>query len=413
MNKDNLPDYSLKTKINLQNFSTKYALLGHQDSADAHARRGASLGHVGRQSIRSLHIFHSTRCSLSIHQRKADHIRINLEEDVRFPTLTTGLERYRFVHQALPELDLAEVETEIQVLGKRVKAPLLISSMTGGAELAKAINHNLAIAAQAQGVAMGVGSQRAALERGDTVDTFRVRTVAPDILLFANLGAVQLNYSYGVEHCRRAVEMIEADALILHLNPLQEAVQPEGDVNWRGLLGKIERVCGEVGVPVSVKEVGWGVSAQTARRLIEAGVSAIDVAGAGGTSWSQVEMHRASSERLRRLAGAFADWGIPTAQSLREAHQVRQQMQRPNVHLFASGGIRSGQDIAKCAALGADLVGLASPFLKRAVDSAEAVCEEMELLIAEMKVAMFCSGARTVADLRRPGVLMEVANRAW
>ncbi|HHY55968.1 MAG TPA: type 2 isopentenyl-diphosphate Delta-isomerase [Chloroflexi bacterium] len=344
---------------------------------------------------------------MSIDQRKADHIRINVTENVQFPNLTTGLERYRLVHQALPEVDLHEVCLEVSLFGKRVHAPLLISSMTGGTEQAAFINRNLAEAAQAQRVAMGVGSQRAGIEHASVRQTFRVRDVAPDVLLFANLGAVQFNYGYTVDQCRRAVEMIDADALILHLNPLQEAVQPEGDVNWRGLLDKIADVCARLGKPVIVKEVGWGISAQTARRLIEAGVSAIDVAGAGGTSWSQVEMHRAPTERLRRLAGAFADWGIPTADSLAAAAQVRADLGRADVHLFASGGIRTGQDIVKCVALGADLVGLASPFLKAAMESAEAVIEEMELLIAEARIAMFCSGAETIDALRRPGVLQK------
>lgn len=345
---------------------------------------------------------------MTINQRKADHIRINLEEDVGFITLTTGLEHFRFVHQALPELDLADVDPSLCVFGKRVAAPILVSSMTGGTEQAQQINRTLAAAAQAQKLAMGLGSQRAGIERADAVASFRVRDVAPDILLFANLGAVQFNYGYGVEQCRRAVEMVEADALILHLNPLQEVLQPEGDSQWRGLLGKIEAVCRTVGVPVIAKEVGWGISAQTARRLIEAGVSAIDVAGAGGTSWSQVEMYRAPTERLRRLAAAFGDWGIPTAESLLAVRQVRAEMQRDNVVLFASGGIRSGQDIAKCAALGADLVGLAGPFLKRAVESVEAVNEEMELLITELRIAMFCSGAATIDALRQPGVLVKI-----
>ncbi len=320
---------------------------------------------------------------MSIDQRKADHIRINVTENVQFPNLTTGLERYRLVHQALPEVDLHEVCLEVSLFGKRVHAPLLISSMTGGTEQAAFINRNLAEAAQAQRVAMGVGSQRAGIEHASVRQTFRVRDVAPDVLLFANLGAVQFNYGYTVDQCRRAVEMIDADALILHLNPLQEAVQPEGDVNWRGLLDKIADVCARLGKPVIVKEVGWGISAQTARRLIEAGVSAIDVAGAGGTSWSQVEMHRAA------------------------AAQVRADLGRADVHLFASGGIRTGQDIVKCVALGADLVGLASPFLKAAMESAEAVIEEMELLIAEARIAMFCSGAETIDALRRPGVLQK------
>jgi len=344
---------------------------------------------------------------MSIDQRKADHIRINVTENVQFPTLTTGLERYRLVHQTLPEVNLSEVCLEVALYGKRVHAPLLISSMTGGTDQAAYINRNLAEAAQAQRVAMGVGSQRAGIEHESVRATFRVRDVAPDILLFANLGAVQFNYGYTVDQCRRAVEMIDADALILHLNPLQEAVQPEGDVNWRGLLGKIADVCAQLGKPVIVKEVGWGISAQAARRLIEAGVSAIDVAGAGGTSWSQVEMHRAPTERLRRLAGAFADWGIPTAESLVAAAQVRAELGREDVHLFASGGIRTGQDIVKCAALGADLVGLASPFLKAAMESAEAVVEEMEILTAEARIAMFCSGAESVDALRKPGVLVK------
>jgi isopentenyl-diphosphate delta-isomerase len=349
---------------------------------------------------------------LSIDQRKADHIRINLEEDVQFPALTTGLEEYRFMHQALPELDLAEIDTHIRVFGKHVRAPILVSSMTGGTAQALAVNRNLAEAAQARGLAMGVGSQRAGLERDETAATFRVRDLAPDILLLANLGAVQLNYGYSVEDCRRTVEMIEADALILHLNPLQEVLQAEGDFNWRGLLRKIEEVCRRLPVPVVAKEVGWGISPQAARHLIEAGVRAIDVAGAGGTSWSQVEMHRAPNARLRRLAAAFANWGIPTADSLQGVYAVRAEMGASDVAIFASGGIRTGQDIAKCVALGADLVGLAGPFLKRAVLSAEDVAEEMEFLEAELRIAMFCSGVADLAALRCPGVLVHTRTGA-
>ena len=344
---------------------------------------------------------------MTIDERKVDHIRINLEEDVQFPHATTGLERYRFEHQALPDLRLDDVDTSVRLFGRTLNSPLLISSMTGGAQEARHINRNLAEAAQARGVAMGVGSQRAGIEKRETAATFHVRTVAPDILLLANLGAVQFNYGYTVEQCRQAVEMIEADALILHLNPLQEVLQPEGDFDWRGLLPKIEQVCATVGVPVVIKEVGWGISAQLAHQLIEAGVSAIDVAGAGGTSWSQVEMHRAPTARLRRLAAAFADWGIPTAESLVAVRGVRQQVGREDVRLFASGGIRTGQDIAKCVALGADLAGLASPFLRAAVTSTEAVIEEMDLLRDELRIAMFCSAADSLTALRRPGILVK------
>ena len=343
---------------------------------------------------------------VTINQRKADHIRINLEEDVDFPNLSSGLEAFRFVHQALPEMHLDDVETSLELWGKHLRAPLLVSSMTGGADEAQRINRNLAIAAEAWGVAMGVGSQRAALEQLDSSKTFRVRDVAPSILLFANLGAVQLNYGYTLDECRRAVEMIEADALILHLNPLQEVLQPEGDFDWRDLLVKIGEICAGLSVPVVAKEVGWGISAAVARRLFDAGVSAIDVAGAGGTSWSQVEMHRARSERQRRLAAAFANWGIPTAQSLVEVAAVRNGAACGR-HVFASGGLRTGQEVAKCVALGADLAGLASPLLKAAVDSAEAVVDEFDLLTAELQIAMFCSGAGNLEALRAPGVLAQ------
>lgn len=332
--------------------------------------------------------------------RKADHIRINLEEDVRFPRLTTGLERYRFVHQALPELDLAAVDTTSPLLGKILRVPLLISSMTGGTDQAERINRNLAAGAQARGIAMGLGSQRTGLEVGATAGSFRVRREAPDILLLANLGAVQLNKGYGVDHCRRAVEMIAADALILHLNPLQEVLQADGDWNWIGLLDKVEQVCRKVGVPVVVKEVGWGISASLARRLAEVGVAVIDVAGSGGTSWSEVEYHRAPGERLRRLARSFADWGIPTAESLVDVGEAA-----PHLPRIASGGIRDGIDVAKCLALGASAAGLASPFLRAATESAEAVVETIDFLADELRIAMFCAGAGNVAALREPGRL--------
>lgn len=328
--------------------------------------------------------------------RKADHIRINLEEDVQFPRLTTGFERYHLVHRALPELDLNAISLEVNLFGKRLAAPLLISSMTGGTEEAGVINRRLAEAAQARGIAMGLGSQRVALEHQEQAHTFQVRDVAPDILLFANLGAVQLNYEYTVDHCRRAVEMVQADALILHLNPLQEALQPDGNWNWAGLLGKIEAVCAALEVPVVVKEVGWGIAPEVARALVDTGVAAIDVAGAGGTSWSEVEYHRAPDHRWRRLARAFADWGLPTALSLRMVHRAV----GGRVPLFASGGIRTGIDAVKALALGADLVGLASPFLRAAAQSTEAVLEEIDLLAAEMRIAMFATGAASVQALR-------------
>jgi isopentenyl-diphosphate delta-isomerase len=333
-----------------------------------------------------------------IHERrKADHIRINLEEDVAFKRLTNGLEQYFFMHCALPELDLAAVDTSVTVLGKQLRTPLLISSMTGGTARAQAINRELAAGAQAAGMAMGLGSMRAAVEDPTLEATYRVRDVAPDILLFANLGAVQLNYGYGLDQCRRAVDMIEADALILHFNALQEAVQPEGDGNFAGLLDKVEAVCRALPVPVVAKEVGWGFSAHDARRLAAAGVAAIDVAGAGGTSWSQVEMHRAPTARHARVAGAFIDWGIPTADSLRYCREAA-----PGLPIFASGGIKDGIEAAKCVALGASLVGLAGEFLRAADrDGAAGVVELAATITDELRVAMFCAGAADIPALAR------------
>lgn len=328
-------------------------------------------------------------------QRKTEHLRISLEEDVRFRNLTTGLERYHFVHQALPEINRDHVNLSLTLLGKELRAPLIISSMTGGTEEAELINKNLALAAQIHGLGMGVGSQRAALEEPSLSHTYWVRDVAPDILLLANLGAVQLNYGYGVEHCRRAVEMIEADGLILHLNPLQEALQPEGNTDFSGLLPKIEAVCRELAVPVIVKEVGWGISEEVARKLVNVGVAAIDVAGAGGTSWSEVEMHRADSEALRCIAAAFADWGIPTAESIQMVRRAA-----PGLTLIASGGIRTGVEAAKAIALGADAVAMATPFLKPATISYEAVEEKIGEILEGLRTAMFCVGAKNLRELK-------------
>jgi isopentenyl-diphosphate delta-isomerase len=241
--------------------------------------------------------------------RKSDHISINLEEDV-LSGLTTGLERYRFIHQALPELNLEDIISSLTLFGRNITSPILISSMTGGTSDAEAINMTLAEAAQITGIAMGVGSQRIAIENPDLAFSFQVRKVAPDILLFANLGAVQLNYGYGTSECQQAVDMIGADALILHFNALQEAVQPEGNTRFGGLLLKIEAVCKTLGVPIIAKEVGWGFSKDDIRQLTSAGIAGIDVAGAGGTSWSQVEMHRAKSESQARIAESFLDWGF-------------------------------------------------------------------------------------------------------
>ena len=334
-----------------------------------------------------------------ITERKSDHIRINLDEDVS-SELTTGLERFRFVHQALPELNLEEVDLSQELFGKQLSAPILISSMTGGTKEAAGINQVLAQAAQETHVAMGVGSQRAGLEHPELADTFRVRHLAPDVLLFANLGAIQLNYGYGIDQCQRAVDMIEADALILHFNALQEAVQPEGDTLFAGLLSKVETICKLLPVPVIAKEVGWGFSAKDAHLLAKAGISAIDVAGAGGTSWSQVEMHRATDESQARLAAAFVDWGIPTADSIVQVRQAA-----PNLKIIASGGLRTGIDIAKCLALGAVLGGMAGPFLKAAVKSLQTTTQTIQEVKREIQVCMFAVGAADLEALRATALI--------
>jgi isopentenyl-diphosphate Delta-isomerase len=328
-------------------------------------------------------------------QRKREHLELCLDtESVASPS-STGLESYRFIHNALPELDIDEIDLSTTLLGKALKAPILISSMTGGFDLARKVNRNLAAAAQSLGLAMGVGSQRVAIEEPSAAPSFQVRDVAPDILLFGNLGAVQLNYGYTVEHCRRAVEMIGADGLILHLNVLQEAVQPEGNRNFKGLGEKIAVVCRELELPVVAKEVGNGISVDVALRLQRAGVKAIDIAGKGGTSWSAVEAQRAA-KRGQRPDTAFADWGIPSEEAL---VSVRKAL--PEMPLIASGGIRTGVDIAKSIALGADIAAFGQPLLAAALESSAKVTEYLAGIVYDLKVSMLCAGAANLADLRR------------
>lgn len=338
--------------------------------------------------------------AIETQNRKADHLRVCLEDDVQCQETTTGLENYRFTHCCLPELDRAEIDITTTFLQKSLSAPILISSMTGGTELAKKINYRLAAIAQEYRLAMGVGSQRVAIENANVADSFELRAIAPDALLFANLGAVQLNYTYGIEQCLQAVDLLEADALILHLNPLQEAVQTRGDTNFRGLLDKIAQLCETLPVPVIAKEVGNGISKKMAEKLIQAGVSAIDVAGAGGTSWAKVESGRAQDAKQRRLGLTFADWGIPSADCITQIRQVSS-----TIPLIASGGLRTGLDIAKTIALGADLAGLALPFLQAANESEAALHLLVEILKAEITTVLFCTGTRDLEELRHSAVL--------
>lgn len=339
----------------------------------------------------------------SIESRKMDHIRICLEEKVTGSQITTGFEAYRFEHNALPQLDFAKLDTTTSFLGRELKVPFVVSSMTGGTQEAAAINERLAAAAQERGWALGVGSVRAAVEQKELGYTFAVRKFAPDVPIFANLGAVQLNYGYGVDECRRAVELVEADGLVLHLNALQEVFQPEGNTNFAGLLAKIEKLCSDLAVPVGVKEVGWGLSAPVAKQLHDAGVRFLDTAGAGGTSWSEVERLRRRGTVLAAAAEAFADWGIPSAECIKGARAAV-----PAATLIGSGGLRNGVEAAKGIALGADLIGFGRALLAPAVHSAEALAELFERLELELRAAMFGIGAGSLAELKGTALLRSV-----
>jgi isopentenyl-diphosphate delta-isomerase len=330
----------------------------------------------------------------STERRKSRHLDVCLEEDVA-SRLDAGWDGVRLRHEALPEMALADVDVSTVFLGHELRAPLLISSMTGGTARAGEINRRLARAAEAAGIAFALGSGRAMLEDPALRETFDVRRVAPRVLLFANLGAVQLNYGVRSDDARRLVEELGADGLYLHLNPLQEALQPGGDTNFRALEPKIAALCAALDVPVIAKSVGSGIAPSTAARLLACGVAAIDVAGAGGTSWARVEGKRSGDAARERIAEAFGDWGYPTPRAtaaLRAAHA--------GVPLVASGGIRTGVHVAKALALGADLAGLALPFLRAAEDSEAAPGGLVDELVAALRIALFATGSRTIADLR-------------
>ena len=319
--------------------------------------------------------------------RKQDHLRICVEEDVEAGD--PGFGCVRLQHKASPEIDLRDVDTEVTFLGRTLKFPLIFEGITGGMPAAAKINRALAALAQEYGLGMGVGSQRAAIENPRLERTYKVRDIAPDILLIGNLGAVQLNYGYGLGECRKAVDMIRADALALHLNPLQEAVQPEGNTDFGGIVSKINGIASELETPVIVKEVGSGLDFQTACKLK---VAALDCGGSGGTSWSLVESSR--NPGMKAVGVAFADWGTPTAECVIELAKLK----KP---LIASGGVRTGLDAAKAVALGADAVGVALPVL-RAYDSGgvKSVRRYLDQFILEFKTAMYLTGSRRVGQLR-------------
>ena len=330
-----------------------------------------------------------------INQRKSEHIQIALNEHVTGDIITTGFEKIKFIHNALPEINFDDITIDTTFLGQDCKTPYLISSMTGGAAFAETINRNLAEAAEERGWALALGSTRALIESAEHRSSFQVRKYAPSIPIIANLGAVQLNYGFGLDECQRIIDMTEADALVLHLNSIQEVIQPEGNTNFKDLLEKIEQLCRELEVPVGVKEVGWGIDGATAKTLCNAGISFIDVAGAGGTSWSQVEKFRSTSPVKRKAAEAFSDWGIPTVECITS---VRDQIGKQPI--IASGGMHTGMDGAKAIALGADLIGFGKSILKEATLSTEDVLEVMETRELELQMTMFGIGAVSLEELK-------------
>jgi isopentenyl-diphosphate Delta-isomerase len=339
--------------------------------------------------------------SNSIAARKDQHLDIVLQGLGRQDEVTTGFEKIRFAHCALPELALDDVDLSCMFLNKKLAAPLLISSMTGGPSRAERINTHLVEAAEQLGIAFAVGSQRIAIESaGDAGFGRRLRHLAPTIPIYANFGAVQLAHGFGESEARAVIDMIEADALCLHLNPLQEALQPEGDREWRGILDGIGKLARALPVPIIAKEIGCGISGAIARRLVDAGIAAIDVAGAGGTSWALVESERALSERDRAIARSFASWGIPTADAIRDvrAHCAE-------TPLIGSGGIKDGIAAAKAMRIGADLAGIAAGTLEPALVSAEAVADHLNGVIDQLRIACFCTGSRDLDALRRAALL--------
>ena len=329
-------------------------------------------------------------------QEKLDHLETVLHRDVRPHSTTTGFEHIRFMHNALPELDFGAVDVSTRFLGRSLSAPLLISSMTGGPEKSGPINATLAEIAQTLSIALAIGSQRIAIEtpHGDGFGP-ELRRLAPTIPILANLGAAQLRDDQGMDYLRRAIDMVEADALILHLNPLQEVLQPMGDRDWHGILQRIEAAVRTLPCPIIVKEIGCGISAALALRLQAVGVTIIDVAGAGGTSWAAVVADRAPNEKARRTAETFRDWGIPTAIALREVRKAC-----PEATLIASGGMRTGLDAAKAIRLGADMVGFAGAILPQAVDGSESLRTRFETIIDELKIAAFCTGSDSLAAIK-------------
>ena len=331
----------------------------------------------------------------NISDRKDEHLRICLEEDVN-SGVPTGFDQINLNIKTLPEIDFDSIVLSTKIFGKTLDAPILISSMTGGSGKTKHFNQLLAKATNEFNIAMGVGSQRAAILHEGLEETYSiVRKEAPNALLFANIGVAQLNEGFGVDECQRAVDMLEADALIIHLNALQEALQPEGNRDFSQLLKKIETITASLQVPVIAKEVGCGIDPQTARLLVEAGVRGIDVAGVGGTSWAAVEMYRQTDPIRKALCQTYRGWGIPTVQALQGLEGLPKEILR-----ISSGGLRNGLDVAKSIALGADLAGFARKFILAADKGYEELQNSIQLIILELKTAMFLCSATDLNSLQ-------------
>ncbi len=333
--------------------------------------------------------------------RKKDHIRITLNKDVE-PN-RNYFDDVALVHCALPEVNFKDISTKTTFLSREISAPLLITGMTGGTPQAGKINKNLARAAEKMNILMGVGSQRAGIEHPSIQHTYQVRDVAPNVFLIANLGIVQFAKGYTVEEAKKAIKMIEADAIALNINPSQEISQPEGDTDWRGCLKMAEKISKGCGKPVIAKEVGTGISYEVAKKLQDAGVSAIDVSGMGGTSWSLIESYRSSENIGEKLKS----WGIPTPAAAVEAAET------VSVPVIASGGIRDGFDAAKALALGASISGMALPFLKAAAVSAAEVEKKIKQTAKEIKVSMFLTGSSSMNELREKPVVISGYVKEW
>lgn len=324
--------------------------------------------------------------------RKDDHIRICLEKSVEF-IKSNGFEHVELEHKALPEIDKEEIDLSTKFLGRKFESPLFIEAMTGGTKRGEKINKNLAKAAESLGIGMGIGSQRAMLEDPKLVRTYFVRDVGPSIFLLGNIGAVQLG-QYDIEKIISLVGSIKADGLAIHLNVAQELAQQEGDKSWKGVFNDIKYLCKKAEFPVVAKETGCGISGKLSKDLVRVGVKAIDIAGAGGTSWVKVDAYRTEED-----VSHIEEWGIPTAEALKDV------VGKTKIPIIASGGIRTGVEVAKAIAMGADLAGLALPLLEPATESPESVRKHLEKMISQLKDAMFMVGARNLNELKKTRVI--------